>query len=140
VAPVLLSLWVPQKSFTLAVASLASILTIACFFYKPPAGELWKVIVNRSISVFAIWVTAILGLERKTAEARREEAVREREKALEDLKILRGFLPICASCKRIRDDEGYWTQIETYIRNHSEADFSHGICPECAKKLYPDPD
>jgi hypothetical protein len=51
---------------------------------------------------------------------------------------LTGFLPICASCKKIRDDKGYWEQVEVYIRDHSEAEFSHGICPECMKKLYPD--
>jgi len=48
------------------------------------------------------------------------------------------MLPICAACKKIRDDKGYWNQIESYIREHSEAEFSHGICPDCAKKLYPD--
>jgi len=56
--------------------------------------------------------------------------------ALKKVKLLSGFLPICASCKKIRDDKGYWNQIESYIRDHSEADFSHGICPECARKLY----
>lgn len=54
------------------------------------------------------------------------------------VKTLSGFLPICASCKKIRDDKGYWNQIEIYIKEHSEADFSHSICPGCAKKLYPD--
>jgi len=54
------------------------------------------------------------------------------------VKKLSGMLPICASCKKIRDDKGYWTQIEAYIRDHSEAEFSHGICPECMKKLYPE--
>ncbi len=54
------------------------------------------------------------------------------------VKLLSGFLPICASCKKIRDDAGYWTQIEKYIHDHSEAEFSHSICPECAEKLYPD--
>jgi hypothetical protein len=48
------------------------------------------------------------------------------------------MLPICASCKKIRDDKGYWKQIESYIRDHSEAEFSHGICPECAEKFYPE--
>jgi len=62
----------------------------------------------------------------------------EREKALLEVKILRGFLPICSSCKKIKDDEGYWSQIESYIRDHSEAEFSHSICPNCAKSLYPD--
>ena len=59
------------------------------------------------------------------------------EKALVEVKRLSGLLPICASCKKIRDDGGYWRQIEAYIRDHSEADFSHGICPDCARKLYP---
>jgi len=71
-----------------------------------------------------------------------EKAIQsERDKlkdALANVKILSGLLPICASCKKIRDDKGYWNQIETYIKDHSGAEFSHSICPECAKKLYPD--
>ncbi|PKN76693.1 MAG: hypothetical protein CVU51_17365 [Deltaproteobacteria bacterium HGW-Deltaproteobacteria-1] len=55
-----------------------------------------------------------------------------------EIKRLRGMLPICSSCKNIRDDKGYWNQIEVYIKEHSDAEFSHGICPECIKKLYPD--
>lgn len=70
-----------------------------------------------------------------------EELVKERtsdlEDALSEVKLLSGFLPICASCKKIRDDKGYWNQIETYIQQHSEAEFSHSICPDCIKKLYP---
>ena len=58
--------------------------------------------------------------------------------ALAQVKRLSGLLPICASCKKIRNDEGYWQQVEVYIREHSEADFSHGICPECMQKFYPD--
>jgi len=57
---------------------------------------------------------------------------------LREIKTLRGFLPICASCKKIRDDGGYWSQIEAYISEHSDAKFTHGICPECLKKLYPE--
>ncbi len=59
---------------------------------------------------------------------------------LSEIKTLRGILPICSYCKQIRDDKGYWSQIESYIRKHSDAEFSHGICPECAKKHYPDLD
>ena len=55
-----------------------------------------------------------------------------------EIKTLRGMLPICASCKKIRDDKGYWNQIESYLSDHSEILFSHSICPECARKLYPD--
>ena len=56
---------------------------------------------------------------------------------LEHVKTLKGLLPICTSCKKIRDDQGYWNHLELYIRDHSEADFSHGLCPECVKRLYP---
>jgi len=64
--------------------------------------------------------------------------IQKLQEALANIKTLRGLLPICASCKKIRDDNGYWHQIETYIRVHSEADFSHGICPECKIRLYPE--
>jgi len=74
----------------------------------------------------------------KQAEREREKVTRELQEALSKVKVLSGMLPICASCKKIRDDKGYWTQIESYIRDHSEAEFSHGICPECMKKVYPD--
>ena len=62
----------------------------------------------------------------------------ELETAVQEIKTLRGMLPICSYCKKIRDDDGYWNKLETYIRQHSEAEFSHGICPDCAKKYYPD--
>jgi hypothetical protein len=62
----------------------------------------------------------------------------ELQNALSEIKQLSGLLPICASCKKIRNDRGYWEHIEGYIKEHSEAEFSHGICPDCAKKLYPD--
>jgi hypothetical protein len=58
------------------------------------------------------------------------------EKARNEIKVLHGLLPICASCKKIRDEQGHWSRLEVYIHEHSEADFSHGICPECAQKLY----
>jgi hypothetical protein len=63
--------------------------------------------------------------------------IKELTEALNSIKILKGFLPICASCKKIRDDKGSWVQMENYITQHSEAIFSHGVCDECAKKLYP---
>jgi phosphoserine phosphatase RsbU/P len=60
------------------------------------------------------------------------------QKALDENKILQGIIPICANCKKVRDDKGYWTQVEAYISEHSEAYFSHGICPTCVKELYPE--
>jgi PAS domain S-box-containing protein len=76
--------------------------------------------------------------ERKTAEHERERLIRELQVALAKVKSLSGFLPICASCKKIRDQADKWHVLEVYIRNHTEADFTHGICPDCQKKLYPD--
>ncbi len=62
------------------------------------------------------------------------------QKALDNIKTLKGLLPICAKCKKIRDDKGYWNQIEWYIEHHSDALFSHSLCPECMDKLYGDQD
>jgi PAS domain S-box-containing protein len=76
--------------------------------------------------------------ERKRAEEDREKLIKELQYALAEVKTLSGLLPICSSCKKIRDDRGYWNQIESFIRDHSEAEFSHGICPECAQEHYPD--
>ncbi len=76
--------------------------------------------------------------ERKRAEAERERLIAELQTTLAEVKVLKGFIPICASCKQIRDDQGFWDQIEHYITRHSDARFSHGICPDCLKKLYPE--
>lgn len=77
---------------------------------------------------------------RREIEMAREELVVSLQEAVKNLKTLSGLLPICSHCKKIRDDKGYWNQIEVYIRDHSEAEFSHSICQECAKKHYPDMD
>ncbi len=85
----------------------------------------------RALAIFAKDIT-----ETKQAE---EKLLEERDKlqaALAKVKKLSGMLPICSSCKKIRDDKGYWNQIENYIRKHSDAQFSHGICPPCAEELY----
>jgi hypothetical protein len=75
--------------------------------------------------------------KRKQAEKEREKLIAELQDAVTKIKTLGGLLPICSYCKKIRDDKGYWNQIESYIRDHSEAEFTHGICPKCSKKLYP---
>jgi hypothetical protein len=76
--------------------------------------------------------------QRKQAENDREALIRELEQALEEIRTLSGLLPICAQCKKVRDDRGYWQQIEAYVQEHSQARFSHGICPSCARQLYPE--
>jgi cell division protein FtsB len=78
-------------------------------------------------------------LEERNREAEEKgRLIRELEAALSKVRTLSGLLPICASCKNIRDDQGYWTQMEAYISQHSEAEFSHSMCPPCAQKLYPE--
>jgi PAS domain S-box-containing protein len=76
--------------------------------------------------------------ERVYAERERERLITELQDALTKVKTLSGLLPICAFCKKIRDDTGYWHQVESYIKEHSEANFSHGVCPDCAQQHYPE--
>ena len=73
---------------------------------------------------------------RKKLEIEKEKLIEKLQASLEKVKLLSVFLPICASCKKIRDDKGYWSQIESYIRDHSEAEFSHGLCPDCMEEYY----
>ena len=76
--------------------------------------------------------------ERKRAEEALDKERRRLQKALDEVRTLRGIVPICSSCKKIRDDQGYWNQVEVYVRDHTEAEFSHAVCPECMKRLYPE--
>lgn len=76
--------------------------------------------------------------KRKKAEKEKEELIIQLKQALNEIKTLEGFLPICANCKKIRDDKGYWQQLEHYIQSRTEAKFTHAICPECTRLLYPD--
>ncbi|MFU8818594.1 MAG: HAMP domain-containing protein [Desulfurivibrio sp.] len=76
--------------------------------------------------------------KRCQAEREREKLIAELQNALGEIKTLQGIIPICAACKKIRDDQGYWGQVESFIKKHTHADLSHGICPDCARKLYPD--
>ena len=90
--------------------------------------ENWELDEIITVSFFLVFAFAVFSMRR----------LEELRKTLSEIKQLRGIIPICSACKKIRDDEGIWHQIESYVRNHSEAQFSHGICPECMKKLYPD--
>jgi PAS domain S-box-containing protein len=76
--------------------------------------------------------------ERKRAEKEREDLINNLKEAIAEVKTLSGLLPICSSCKKIRDDQGYWTQVETYIAKYSDATFTHGLCPDCLKEYFPE--
>lgn len=108
-----------------------------------PSGDTYyltsvKPVFNDSGEVETVICTSKNITKRKLSEVALKEAHDKLLEALKEIKALSGLLPICTSCKKIRDDKGYWNQIEGYIQRHSEAQFSHGICPDCAKKLYPD--
>lgn len=94
--------------------------------FENPQGQARTCLIIRDIS------------ERKAAEIEREHLIHELREAMARVKNLSGLLPICASCKKIRDDQGRWHHLEIYIRDHTEADFSHGICPDCRRTLYPE--
>ncbi len=99
---------------------------ISSVVFQSPEGSSRTCIIIRDIT------------ERRAAEAERERLIQELQNALGRVKSLSGLLPICASCRKIRDKQGAWHNLEAYIRNHTEADFSHGICPDCRRALYPD--
>lgn len=126
---------VALAAFILAVDKVGDFLVLA------PADKFYLDVV---FAILFVGAGVLLDLNMQKL-AREIEAERRLRKANEDLKesfaqirVLRGLLPICAACKKVRDDKGYWQQIEEYIRDHSEADFSHCICPDCAKRLYGD--
>jgi YesN/AraC family two-component response regulator len=102
----------------------ASVAGVGAYLVKPANARE----IERSITIARARFNDLVELRRLNAEL---------EAALAQVRTLSGLLPICAACKKIRDDQGYWHQVEVYIRNHSQAEFSHGICPDCARKLYP---
>ncbi|MBZ5527894.1 MAG: PAS domain-containing protein [Acidobacteriia bacterium] len=102
----------------------------------PPFNTWFEVDVYPSpegASIFFRDVTA-----RRLAQEERENLVQELTRALANVKTLSAMLPICSACKKIRDDKGYWSQIEEYVRKHTDTQFSHGICPDCVRTLYPE--
>lgn len=107
------------------LVGLASAAGVGAYLVKPPnAREL-----DRAIRIAIARFRDLMELRRLNAEL---------QAALARVKILSGLLPICANCKKIRDDDGYWQDVAVYIREHSEAEFSHGLCPDCAMELYPE--
>jgi len=88
----------------------------------------------RHLSLFMNCMWSLL--KRKRIQEKNEQLVAELQQALDKIKTLGGLIPICSSCKRIRDDQGHWSQLESYLHEHTSADFTHGICPECRRRLY----
>ncbi|MER3424830.1 MAG: hypothetical protein C4293_18020 [Nitrospiraceae bacterium] len=123
VALAMISLCSPKRAFTLAVAAACTALIALDIRYSVDEIQQPLALAGRGLSLLAIWATAILALLR-----RRDQ---------EDIKLLRSLLPLCATCKKIRDKKGVWHQLEQYLKANSELQFSRSLCPECRKKWVP---
>jgi hypothetical protein len=115
-----------KRRLVLAVAALCTVLTILAFFLSPEGGIPWIVISNHVIAVAAMWTAAVLALIHTRLVAENAE--------------LRDLLPICSYCKQIRDDDGAWHKLETYLHRHNGVEFSHGMCPSCLEHYLHDLD
>lgn len=106
------------------------------------AHEDWEIDEYIFLSIYFMFAMLVFALRRwlevRKSERELEREAKELETALEQVKRLQGILPICASCKKVRDDKGYWQEVEAYITEHSEAQFSHGLCEACLERLYPE--
>ena len=118
---------------------------VASVSFSPTFGEGGKYLESRAAKLYDSKGKVVDAIESvrditaiKRAEIEREQLITELQEALGNVKTLSRLLPICSSCRKVRDDEGYWNQIESYIKKNTEIDFSHGLCPECAEKLYGD--
>jgi hypothetical protein len=124
VIPILLAVHCRQQWFRVSVAGGCTALTLLGYAFSEPGAPFWMAAANRTLAIVAIWVTAVLAWERAKARAH--------------IAMLRDLLPMCASCHKIRDDKGYWSQVEQYLESHTQTTLTHGICPECLQKWYPD--
>ncbi len=136
IAAVFASLYTMSRGFVLSVAAGCSALTLIGYFLSPPGGATWIVLFNRGLALFAIWVTVVAGLRysRIKIELIRITQMWHKE-ALKEVALLKSLLPICAWCKKIRDDRGYWLEVEEYIADHSDSEFTHSVCPDCARTV-----
>lgn len=125
VVPILISLQPRQTKLTLAAGGICTGLVTLGYVLSPEQGAVpWMALANRGLSIAAIWVTVFLS--HRHAEA------------TEQIEALQSLLPICSSCKKIRDDKGYWSQVEHYFETHTKTTFTHSLCPYCVRKWYPE--
>lgn len=125
VGPLLITLWLPRHADTLIAATSCSFLTVIGALDAPAGGEiLWIGVVNRALAITIVWITAALVLLHK--------------RAAEHITQLRHWLPVCASCKKIRGDQGYWQGLEEFVEQHSEVLLTHSLCPTCTEKWSPE--
>ena len=135
--PIAIAAWKLGFTSSYLISILSSIVWLLADTYSPHAySSVFFALWNTIIRLFSYLIIAYFTSKIRFLLAKERKASQDLRDALNQVKMLSGLIPICANCKKIRDDKGYWNQIESYIRDHSEAEFSHGICPECMKKLY----
>ncbi|MBN2035501.1 MAG: DUF4118 domain-containing protein [Chitinispirillaceae bacterium] len=137
--PIAFAAWYIGRKSGIVLAVFAGLTwIIADFFltnhYSSPFFAFW----NSFIRLISFVLLALLLTRIRHLLVHEKQISRDLQFSLDHIKRLKGMLPICASCKKVRNDKGYWEQIEKYLCEHSEAEFTHGLCPECTRKLYPE--
>ncbi|TAL11330.1 MAG: hypothetical protein EPO02_05000 [Nitrospirae bacterium] len=133
---VVLAMWSPHRRFIFFVAAGVSILTLFDVFLSHDDAN-WMVMSNRLLSLFTIWIAAVLSFLLKRDQQERERLILDLQDSLDHIKTLRGLLPVCVSCKKVRNGQGYWKSIDTYVSERAETQITHGICPDCFTHYYP---
>ena len=142
IPPIFFSALYYSRCIYLITIFISGVVTIGTLYFFEASIQSFTI---RSNSVLVILTGALIAAEityrtvcvRRRLEDEKERLIGELEAALQEVKTLSGLLPICSYCKNIRNDKGYWEQIESYIKEHSSAEFTHSICPNCVKTLYP---
>ena len=124
VIPILIATDCRQHWFLISAAAACTGLTLLGYLFSEPGAPEWMSLSNRALAIAAIWTTSILA--------------RQRAQARKQVDLLLDLLPMCASCHKVRDDRGYWSQVEQYLETQTGARLTHGICPDCFQKWHPD--
>jgi len=131
-------LWSDRPSPVFLASTFTAFIVISFavdYYYIPLDVEPKYAIFNRALGVIMLWLIAALMVRQQRIERERENLIQQLQDAIANLKTLRGLLPFCLSCKKIREVNGYWSRIEAYVAKHSLAEFTPGLCPECEEYL-----
>src|SRR5437879_852275 len=134
--PLFFTFWLKGRHYAMLVAASCTVLSYLSLAFSNPSISFTIATINRSLGAVVFWIMALILLQRRQGEEEREKLIGELQAALAKIKVLGGLLRICSHCKKIRDDKNKWHAVEAYVSQHTEADFVHGICPECLTKHY----
>jgi uncharacterized membrane protein len=131
------TLWANRRQL-LALAAMCATFIVLGFWLPPKTGHMtWVDLSNVLFGIGTVWALTHTCLRQRAAEDARRKAAQELKQAQDTVRVLSGLLPICAWCKKIRNEAGTWEQLELYIRDHSQAEFTHSMCQECAARYNP---